>query len=144
MSSLLNAYLTASNVYPDRAKHKELTPALLANANSLLVKVQAFFKDLGLNLENYKISSGFRPSEVNGALANAAKKSLHQQCLAIDIMDDKNQGLAKLVQSRADLRRKHGIWLEDPSYCKGKYTNWVHLDISSVRPHQDDMEFVPK
>lgn len=143
MSSLLNAYLTASNAYPERAKHKELTPALLANANTLLSTIQAFFKELGLNLENYKVSSGFRPSEVNNAISNAAKKSLHQQCLAIDILDDKNQSLAKLMQQNASKRKLKGIWLESPAHTKGKNTNWVHLDISALRSVRDSMEFVP-
>lgn len=144
MSSLLNAYLTASNKYPERAKHKELTPELINNANRLLTKIQELFKELGLDLANFKISSGFRPSEVNSAIPNAAKASLHQRCLAIDIEDDKDQSLAKKMQQCASKRKLKGIWLEAPTATKGKFTNWVHLDISAARVVRDSMEFLPK
>lgn len=143
MNSFLQNYLTASGTFPERASHKELTPVLIGNANALLDKVQALFKELGLSLENYTVSSGFRPTEVNAKTPNAAKKSLHTLCLAIDIVDDKNQTLAKLMQQKANLRKKYGIWLESPKYTKGKKTNWVHLDISTGRKVRDSMEFIP-
>lgn len=140
----LKTYLTASGKYPERAKHKELNDALLQNANKLLTKVQALFVDLGLDLSKYSVSSGFRPSEVNAAIANAAKASLHQLCKAIDIVDDKNQTLAKLIESRPDLLKKHGLWLESPRHTIGKNTNWVHLDISEARPDRPSRVFAPK
>lgn len=143
MSNLLKAYLTASGSYPNREHHPELTEDLIENANKLLHKIQALFEELDLEIEDYKISSGFRPSDVNKTIKNAAKKSLHQLCLAVDIMDDKNQTLAKKMRECADMRKEMGVWLESPDHTKGKYTNWVHLDISPSRPKRDSMEFVP-
>lgn len=143
MSKLLNNYITASNAYPERLNSKELTPILIDNANRFIAIIQEFFEELGLNLENYQISSGFRPSYVNATIGNAAKKSLHQQCLAIDIVDDQHQSLAKLMQQKASLRKLKCIWLESPMSTQGKVTNWVHLDISLTRPKRDSMEFVP-
>lgn len=143
MSNLLKAYLTASGAYPDRENHPELTKAHIENANKLLSEIKALFEELDLNIEDYEFSSGFRPSSVNKNIANAAKKSLHQLCLAIDIKDDKNQTLAKKMRQCADKRKKRGIWLESPDHTKGKYTNWVHLDLSPTRKVRDSMEFIP-
>lgn len=139
----IKTYLTASGKYPEREKSKELTQIHLDNAKTLLERVDALFKDLGLDLNKYKVSSGFRPSDVNKALANAAKKSLHQLCKAIDIEDDKSQTLAKLIQSKPELLKKHGLWLESPSHTIGKNTNWVHLDISTDRTDRPSRTFIP-
>lgn len=142
---LLQEYLTASGSNPERSSHKELTPELINNANTLLFKLQELFEGLGIDLSKYKFSSGFRPTDVNSKIPNAAKKSLHSKCLAADIIDDKEQNLAKLMQSdnAKKLRKKLGIWLESPAATKGKFTNWCHLDISLVRIKRDSMEFMP-
>ena len=142
---LLNDYLTASGAYPERAKHSELTPELIDNANTLLFSLQELFTGLGLNLSNYKFSSGFRPTSVNAKISNAAKKSLHSRCMAADIIDDKNQSLAKLMQTEKarELRMKLGIWLESPTATRGKFTNWCHLDVSKTRIKRNSMEFLP-
>lgn len=142
---LLNAYLTASGAYPQRASHSELTPELIDNANRLLYKLQDLFTKLGLKLENYRFSSGFRPTDVNSKIANAAKKSLHSACLAADLVDDKGQSLAKLMQSpkAVAIRLELGIFLESPAHTKGKNSNWCHLDISPTRSKRPSMEFNP-
>lgn len=123
----INNYLTASGSYPDRASSKELTPELLTNAKALIMAVNNLLKDL--NISSVRVSSGFRPSAVNGQIANAAKKSLHQQCLAVDILDSKDQTIAKLIESKPELLKKHGLWMEHKDSTKGQYTNWVHLDL---------------
>lgn len=142
---LLNDYLTASGAYPERAKHSELTPELIDNANRLLAELQELFEALGISLENYKFSSGFRPTDVNSKVPNAAKSSLHSKCLAADILDDKNQTLAKLMQSKKAVaeRLKRKIFLESPAHTVGKSTNWCHLDISPTRSIRPSMEFIP-
>jgi uncharacterized protein YcbK (DUF882 family) len=126
MTILLNEYLTSSGSYPDRAKSKELTPELISNANKLLEKVNFLLNELGVT--NVKISSGFRTSTANAGIANAAKKSAHMSCLAIDVIDDKDQTLGKLVASKPELLRKYGLMIEDLGSTKGKNSNWVHLD----------------
>ena len=142
---LLHDYLTASGKYPEREHHSELTDALIDNANMLLWRLQELFEELGLNLYDYKFSSGFRPKAVNANTPNAATHSLHSDCLALDIIDDKNQTLAKIMQSlkARNIRKKLGIWLESPKHTIGKITNWVHLDLSTLRAIRDSMEFIP-
>lgn len=120
----LKSYLTASGKYPDREKHPELTPQLLANASELLRRVNTLLADLGIS--TVSISSGFRPQSVNAATPGAAKKSLHTICKAVDIAD-KDGSLAKLVAPRPDLLHKHDLWLESPDNTKG----WVHLDCGT-------------
>jgi hypothetical protein len=133
----LKDYLTASYTYPAREKSTELTPELLKNAEELLKRVNALLLDLGI--DKVRVSSGFRPSSVNANIANAAKKSLHMSCLAIDIVDDKDQSLSKRLLKDAEdnkdssLLTKHGLWLEHPKHTIGKFTNWTHLDMSSTR-----------
>jgi uncharacterized protein YcbK (DUF882 family) len=136
MSIQLTDYLTSSGSYPERAKSKELTPELLSNANKLLEKVNALFVELGV--KSVKISSGFRTTEANSATPNSAKKSSHCLCKAIDLMDDKNQTLGKLVASKPDLLRKYGLFIEDLGSTKGKNSNWVHIDYAdrSDRPNR--------
>lgn len=122
MSSItLKDYLTASGKYPERENHAELTAEKIENAYRLLTAVNAFLAELGIN--NVTVSSGFRPSAANSA-AGGAKKSLHMQCLAIDLADP-DGSLDKLIESRDDLKKKYGIWQEDPVST----VKWVHLDI---------------
>jgi len=117
----LKDYLTASGKYPERENHAELTAEKIENAYRLLTVVNAFLADLGVN--NVTVSSGFRPSAANSA-AGGAKKSLHMQCLAVDLVDQSGN-LDKLIESRNEVKKIYGIWQEDPVSTRG----WVHLDI---------------
>lgn len=146
MPITLKDYLTASGSYSEREKHKELTPELLKNAEKLLTQVNQLLKDLGVS--SARVSSGFRPSAVNAATAGAAKKSLHTQCLAIDIIDDKNQSLANKInklenEAKDQFLGKYGLWLEHPEATKGKNTNWCHLDLSTSRSPRKVRVFKP-
>lgn len=96
-----------------------------ANSLKLLDILNKFLKDLNIN--DVKITSGFRPSEVNGKLTNAAKKSYHMIGMACDIKDNNSQDLAKLISSKPELLKSYGLWLEDPSATH----YWVHLDIGN-------------
>jgi hypothetical protein len=125
----LNDYLTASGAYPEREKSPELTPELVSNANRLLKAVNSVLTELEVKFA--KVSSGFRPAAVNAGIGNAAKKSLHMQCLAVDILDDKSQSLGKKLAANPELLRKHGLFLEDLEATKGKNTNWAHLDLGT-------------
>lgn len=127
----LNDYLTASGRYPEREHSEELTEELLDNANKLLEVVNAFLTELGISKTN--ITSGFRPSEVNANVANAAKKSNHTLCLAVDIMDSKDQILANKILARLDLLEKYDLYMESPKSTIGKNTNWVHLSIAKTK-----------
>lgn len=111
-------------LYPD-----EWTKEVQENAKKLLDKVNAFLIELGI--EKVSVSSGFRPAAINNKVTNAAKKSYHMLGMAVDILDNKNQDLAKLVANNPILLKKYELWMEDLNSTKGKNTNWVHLDIGS-------------
>lgn len=139
MSSItLKDYLTASGKYPERENHVELTAEKIENAYKLLTAVNAFLADLGVN--NVTVSSGFRPSAANSA-AGGAKLSYHCKALAIDLLDDKKQTLAKKITS--EMLRKHGLFMEDEKYTVGKNTNWVHLQLSSEMRDRPSRKFIP-
>lgn len=127
MGISLKEYLTASGTYPERESHKDVNKD---NAERLLKAVNSFLVELDYK-GIVKISSGFRPPEVNAGIGNAAKKSLHMECLAVDILDDKNQTLGKLCASKPDLMKKYGLFLEDLTSTLGKNTNWTHLDLGT-------------
>lgn len=130
----LSDLITSSGKYPERAQSSELTQELKENGVKLLIKINQFLKELGITKAT--TSSGFRTSAANAATANAAKKSLHQKCLAIDILDDKDQSLGKLILSKPELLEKYGLWIEDLNSTKGQNTNWVHLDMGSRTPRK--------
>lgn len=123
MAITLNDWVTSSGRYPERAKSKELTDEVKANAEELLKRVNAALKELGI--EKASVSSGFRPSDANKA-TGGAKRSAHMSGKAIDIIDDKNQSICKKF-TKAVLE-KHNLWREDSDYTKGKWSNWCHLD----------------
>ena len=129
MNITRNDVITASGAYPERANSPELTEEVKDNIDELIEKVNALLADLGV--KSVKLSSGFRPSAVNAKIANAAKKSNHSIGKALDIMDDKNQSLAKKVT--IELLEKHDLYMEDPAYTKGKSTNWVHLQTPKTK-----------
>lgn len=120
----LNDWITSSGSYPERAKSKELTQEVKDNAELLIAKVNTLLEDLGI--KSVKISSGFRPSAANAA-AGGAKKSGHLGGFALDIQDDKDQTIGKLILKNHEMLKTHGLWLEDLGSTKGN-SNWVHLD----------------
>lgn len=139
-------YLTASGAYPEREKHKELTKEYLDNSQKLLENVNAFLAELATKesiSKAYKVSSGFRPSAVNANTKGSAKKSLHMTCLAIDILDDKDQTLAKACEKHPEILRKYKLFLESPKHTIGNYANWTHLDMSPTRADRPSRVFIP-
>jgi Peptidase M15 len=134
MISLVD-YLTASGKYPDREHHKEVTPTVINNAILLLAKVNPFLAELGI--KSVIVSSGFRPSTVNASLPNSAKKSLHMIGSAIDIVDP-DGSLDALLERNDVLKKKYGLWQEDPNATKG----WAHLD-NKPRGMRPKNTFIP-
>lgn len=125
----------------DKTHKNELTPDIIDNAKKLIAKVNALLQDLGWT-KDVKVSSGWRPAAINAGIGNASKKSSHMTGVALDLEDNKDQELGKLVLSRPDLLKKHGLWLEDLSNTIGKFTNWVHLDFKE-RTARDIQVFKP-
>lgn len=131
----LNDYITASGKYPDRAKSPELTDEVRKNATVLLELVNSLLADLGV--ESVKVSSGFRPSDVNSKVPGAAKKSLHMTGMAIDL-EDADGALDALITKNPDILDKYGLWLENPASTNG----WSHLD-NGIRPARKVRIFHP-
>lgn len=131
----LTDYITASGKYPERLKSNELTEEVKANAVDLLNDVNKLLDEVGI--PNRKVSSGFRPSNVNAGIKGAAKRSLHMTGKAIDLSDPDGQ-IAKKIAARPDLMRKYGIFLESPSHTKG----WCHLDKAN-RSDRPNRQFIP-
>lgn len=131
----LNDLLSSSGKYPERITHIECSEEVKAHALALLEKVNAFLDELGIT--EATVSSGFRPSEVNNATPNAAKKSLHKVGKAIDLLDDTAGTLATLVYNNQELLKKHGLALEHPGWTVG----WVHLQ--SELPKSKNIVFIP-
>lgn len=126
---ILQDYITSSNRYPKRAESEELTDQVKSNAEELLKRVNALLKELGVS--KVSISSGFRPSDVNNKITNAAKRSAHQSGEALDILDDKNQTLCKKITK--ELLEKYDLYREDSDYTIGKNDNWVHLQTRPTK-----------
>jgi hypothetical protein len=138
MASLTdNDIITASGRYPARAKDPQLTDAVKANISELRRRVNGLLADLGW-IPDPDCTSGFRPAAANTA-AGGATKSAHMLGEALDIMDNAEQVLARLIMADAEknkensLLHKWDLWLEHPDYTKGKVSNWCHLDMKSRR-----------
>lgn len=103
------------------------TPEMLADANSLLQRVESLFYDLGIELTDDDLSSGYRPGRFN-VMAGGSANSAHLKCVAIDIKDP-NKKFAKAVLQNPQLLDRHGLYLEDPKYCP----TWLHLQTRKTR-----------
>lgn len=129
----LDMLITANNRYPDRLQSPELTDELKANGMKLLEKVNQLLRDL--NITTIDLSSGFRPSTVNEDVPNAAKNSAHELCMAVDLIDDKNQSLAKLLENDYNINKdnshlvKNELYMESPLSTIGHVSTWIHLQI---------------
>lgn len=114
----------------DKTYPTEYTKEIEENAKKLLKCLNEFLNELGIT--EVIVTSGWRPPSLNKTISNASKKSHHQTGKACDIKDDSEQSLCKLILSKPELLRTHGLWMEDPAATKG----WTHLDIGlrSERP----------
>jgi hypothetical protein len=111
----------------DESHKDELTKEFQENAQILVTRVNAFLTELGITTA--KVSSGWRPPSINAATPGAGKTSAHLSCQAVDILDDKEQSLAKKVLENLDLVEKYDLYIENPDRTKGKNQNWLHVQI---------------
>lgn len=107
-------------------------------ANKLLVLA----KGAGVTLEESPrtgsiVSSGWRPAEVNAATPGAAPRSLHMQCLAVDLYDPDGDLDDWLLASAETVLRDLALWLEHPAATKG----WAHVQL--VPPRSGRRVFYP-
>lgn len=82
------------------------------------------------------VTSGWRPPEVNASIPNAAPRSKHLTCQAIDIYDPEGL-LDDWCMDNLRLLEQNKLWLEHPSATKG----WCHLQ--SVPPKSGKRVFYP-
>ncbi|MES1986534.1 MAG: D-Ala-D-Ala carboxypeptidase family metallohydrolase [Pseudomonadota bacterium] len=122
MTISLNEYITASGMHPERLKSFELTAQIIINAKDLLAHVNPMLDFLGLTP---KVTSGFRPSSVNAALPNSAKKSAHMTGQAVDL-EDKDGSLKE--KCTPELLEKFGLYREATEACPG----WCHLQTRVI------------
>lgn len=138
----LDLYFTDFVTKKDRRKQfpSEFNTQILINATQLLQKINAFLNELGVQKGN--VTSGWRPASVNSQTQNAAKKSFHMLGMAVDLLDNDKQELAKLVASNPDLLRKYGLFMEDMNHTRGQNTNWCHIDMGA-RADRPSRIFIP-
>ncbi len=117
----LEAYLMG------REKEFPPSPDMLLGANSLLQRVESLFYDLGIELTDKDLSSGYRPGHYNTKVGGSPN-SAHLHCVAIDLKDP-NKNLANKILANPHLLDKHGLYLEDPYYTK----TWIHLQTRKTR-----------
>lgn len=127
----LDDYITSSGKYPERANSPELTKAAILYATELLERVNKALKHL--NFTDVKVSSGFRPSKVNGSVGGS-KMSAHMTCQAIDLVDVDGT-LAVLFLKNKKFFKDWGLYIEDPRWTKG----WLHCQ---TRPTKSN-PFIP-
>lgn len=121
--------------YPD-----DLHIEIRHNAANLLSKVNGLLNDLEVlcmtSLDGkLKISSGWRPLQVNLRIANASKDSPHISGRAVDIQDVNNI-LYTMIDNNIHLLKDYNLWREN----KNKTKSWIHLDIKS-RTEREDRTF---
>ena len=86
-------------------------------------------------------ASGWRPPAVNDATSNAAKRSKHLTGEACDIADHKDRRLARWCLQNIDKLVELDLYMEDPQWTVGKWTNWVHLQTKP--PGSKRRVFIP-
>ena len=114
----------------EEAHGSEITAEIRTNASILCHRVAGLLIDIGSR--SIAVSSGWRPSAINKMITGAAKKSYHMSGKAIDLVDTREQELARKIESRPDLLDKHQLWMEDRSATPG----WTHLDIGERSPRK--------
>ena len=125
--------ITVRDYIMGRDKEYTLTPALEANAEETVDKINSLLDAFG---EQRKVRSGWRPPEVNQATPNAAPKSKHMTCEACDL-DDPEGDLDEWALEHPEILQQIGLWQEHPSATK----SWAHFQI--VPPKSGNRVFYP-
>jgi hypothetical protein len=120
-SLTVNDVITSSGRYPERAKSLHLTEEVRKNIEELLKRVNPLLKEL--KIDKPSVSSGFRPPEVNAAVANAGKRSAHMTGEAVDIF----MPLGKEFDVDEKLLEKYNLYQEKSAYTRGKVSSWLHF-----------------
>lgn len=117
-------------------RDREYPPTLnqQASANVLLQRVEALLYDLGIEVGEEDLASGYRPGKYNVA-AGGSPNSAHTKCQAIDIKETSQREISSRITEA--LLEKHGLYMEHPDYTVekafGKEAYWVHLQTRPTK-----------
>lgn len=128
----------------DRAYANELTDEKRNNAAKTVSRINlliAMFQAAGIELQERPdtkspVSSGWRPNKVNANTPNAATKSKHMTCEAIDLYDPDGE-IDEWSLANPETLADVGLWQEHPAATKG----WAHFQI--VPPKSGNRVFYP-
>jgi hypothetical protein len=98
-------------------------------ANQLLQRAVAGGVTMDKNGRGHLVNSGWRPPDINARTRGAALRSLHMQCLAIDISDPDGDLDDWCLDNADTVLRALGLWLEHPAATKG----WCHVQLQPPR-----------
>jgi hypothetical protein len=127
--SLQDYWMGRDKKYPDA-----WSEAIEGAAAELLSRVDALLTDFG---EERKITSGWRPPEVNSKTPNAALKSKHMTGHAIDLADPDGDLDDWCSENDGERLKAYNLWMEHPAATKG----WCHLQ--SLPPKSGRRVFYP-
>ena len=118
-----HGHLLGSDLRANAARTVEAANALLVLAKTAGVSLEASPRTGSV------VSSGWRPPDINGATPGAAARSLHMQCLAIDIHDPDGDLDDWALDNADTVLRDLVLWLEHPAATKG----WCHVQLRPPR-----------
>lgn len=133
--------ITLEDYFGRTSKIEEPSDQVVANATSLLGKVNDLFNELvevyGLHqFAKPETRSGWRPSAYNATVIGAAPNSKHITGNAIDLADNEGE-LDEFLYARTHLLIKHGLYMEHPAATK----SWCHLQ--DIPPRSGNRVFYP-
>lgn len=117
--------LTSSGRYPDRPKKYPPSAQVMAHALILvsrLNQIQLYWE------RQLRLTSGYRPREINKTIKGAANNSLHIIGAAADIADP-DWTFAKFCNDDVGMLENCGLYMEDTHATPG----WVHLQCFAPR-----------
>lgn len=126
------AFITKDDYLMGRDKLSPLSPEMVQKMHILLERVN---KLLSLYGNEVKVSSGYRPAQINQSIGGA-KQSAHMTCEAIDLVDP-NAHLCNWILNNLHLLKQLGLFTENPVFTKG----WVHLQIRPTK--SGNLVFLP-
>lgn len=118
-----HGHLLGSDLRANAARTVEAANALLVLAKTGGVSLEASPRTGTI------VSSGWRPPDINSATPGAAVRSLHMQCLAVDLFDPDGDLDDWLLANADTVLRDLALWLEHPAVTKG----YAHVQLRPPR-----------
>lgn len=117
----------------DTAYPAEYTQEVSDNLDKLLIPLNKIRDAYG---QPMVVTSGWRPSAINGVTPGAASHSSHMIGKACDIQDLDGSLLA-WVMDNLSMMKQLGIYIEDPRWCP----TWIHFQLGA--PKSGHRIFIP-